>query len=134
MKRIFLIVILALTGIISCYSQKFEVTNTFFAPNEKLTFTASYYMSGLYTDLAQITMHASLVKTKTSEYLRLKCIGSTFSSMDSFFKIRDLYESYVNPKTLKPSLFKRAIDEGGYVKNIKYKVRSCRSFCMYISN
>lgn len=121
MKKIFLLILLAVTGITSCYSQKFEVTNTFLAPGEKLTFTASYYMSGLYTDLAQITMHTIKVKTKTSEYLRLKCTGSTYSSMDSFFKIRDLYESYVNPITLKPSLFKRAIDEGGYVKNIKYK-------------
>ncbi|MDA9069318.1 DUF3108 domain-containing protein, partial [Arenitalea sp.] len=45
---------------------------------------------------------------------------TTYSKWDNFFKIRDLYESYVNPKTLKPYLYNRDINEGGYYKNMKY--------------
>ena len=41
-----------------------------------------------------------------------------------FFKIRDLYESYVNPTTLKPSLYKRNIFEGGFTKTEKYIFKS----------
>ncbi|WP_194767737.1 DUF3108 domain-containing protein [Tamlana sp. I1] len=88
--------------------------------HEKLTFTASYNMSGILTDLAEVTMETSPVKTSKATLLRLKCTATTYSKWDNFFKIRDLYESYVNPKTLTPYLYNRDINEGGYYKNMKY--------------
>ncbi|MES2410741.1 MAG: DUF3108 domain-containing protein [Bacteroidota bacterium] len=87
---------------------------------EKLVYAGSYNMSGLMTQLAQVTMSTENVTTAKNTYLHLSCELSTYSKWDSFFKIRDLYESYVNPKTLKPSLYKRSIDEGGYTKKEKY--------------
>ncbi len=89
-------------------------------PGEKLTFAASYNMSGLMTQLAQVTMETETVTTEKNNYLHLSCEAATFSKWDSFFKIRDIYESYVNPTTLKPSLYKRNIDEGGFTKKEKY--------------
>ncbi len=91
-----------------------------FKEGEKLVFTASYNMSGLLTDLAQVTMETSEIKTSKNTLWRLKCTATTFSKWDSFFKIRDLYESYVNPRTLTPYLYKREIDEGGHYKFVKY--------------
>lgn len=87
---------------------------------EKLVFVGSYNMSGLMTQLAQVTMSTENVTTAKNTYLHLSCELSTYSKWDSFFKIRDLYESYVNPINLKPSLYKRSIDEGGYTKKEKY--------------
>jgi hypothetical protein len=95
--------------------------NTTIAAGEKLTFSASYNMSGLLNELAQVTMETSEVKTSSSTLLKLKCTAATYSKWDSFFKIRDLYESYVSPKTLTPYLYNRDIDEGGYKKFMKYK-------------
>jgi len=89
-------------------------------PNEKLVYAASYNMSGLMTHLAQVTMETETVKTAKKNYLHLSCQAATFSRWDTFFKIRDLYESYVNPVTLKPSLYKRNVYEGGYFKTEKY--------------
>jgi Protein of unknown function (DUF3108) len=94
--------------------------NNAIAAGEKLTFTASYNMSGLLTDLAQVTMETSEVKTSKSTLLRLKCKAKTFTKWDNFFKINDLYESYVSPSSLKPYLYKREINEGGYYKFMKY--------------
>jgi len=91
-----------------------------FQAGENLIFTASYNRSGLMTDLAQITMQTSEIKTSKSTLLRLKCTARTYSKWDNFFKIRDLYESYVNPNTLTPYLYKREIDEGGHYKFTKY--------------
>lgn len=91
-----------------------------FKAGEKLTFTASYNMTGLMTDLAEITMQTSEVKTSKSTLLKLKCTAVTYRKWDNFFKIRDLYESYVNPNNLKPYLYKREIDEGGHYKFVKY--------------
>lgn len=87
---------------------------------EKLVYAGSYNMSGLMTHLAQVTMSTETVTTAKNSYLHLNCELSTFSKWDKFFKIRDIYESYVNPVTLKPSLYKRSIDEGGYTKKEKY--------------
>jgi hypothetical protein len=89
-------------------------------PGERLVFAGSYNMSGLMTQLAQVTMSTESVSTSKNTYLHLSCELSTYSKWDSFFKIRDLYESYVNPANLKPNLYKRSIDEGGYTKKEKY--------------
>jgi len=95
--------------------------NKTIASGEKLIFSASYNMNGLLNDLAQVTMETSEVKTSKSTLLKLKCTAATYSNWDSFFKIRDLYESYVSPKTLTPYLYNRDINEGGYEKFMKYK-------------
>ncbi len=90
------------------------------AAGEKLVYTTSYNMSGVLTDIAQVTMEASEVKTSKSTLLRLKCTAATYSKWDNFFKIRDLYESYVNPNNLTPYLYNRDVNEGSYFKNMKY--------------
>ena len=94
--------------------------NTTILGGEKLVFNASYNISGLMTQLAQVTMETSDVKTSSANLLHLKCTAVTFSKWDSFFKIRDLYESYVNPKNLRPVMHKRDIEEGTYKKQMKY--------------
>lgn len=88
--------------------------------NEKLVFAGSYNMSGLMTQLAQITISTNTVQTSKKTYLHLSATASTFTKWDNFFKIRDLYESYVEPTTLKPSLYKRNILEGNYTQTEKY--------------
>ena len=95
--------------------------NNAFNAGEELKFTAAYNMSGIMTDLAEVTMETSEIKTSKSTLMRLKCTAATYSKWDNFFKIRDLYESYVNPKTLTPYLYKRDIYEGGYTKFVQYK-------------
>lgn len=91
--------------------------------DEKLVYASSYNMSGLMTQLAQVTLSTETVKTSKTSYLHLSCEAATYSKWDSFFKIRDLYESYVNRLSLKPSLYKRSIDEGGFRKTEKYIIK-----------
>ncbi|MEL4309057.1 DUF3108 domain-containing protein [Joostella sp. CR20] len=103
-----------------CSAFAFSQQNTTIKPDEKLTYVASYNMGGLLTNIAQVTMETETVTTSKSTLLHLRCKAVTYSKWDSFFRIRDVYESYVNPSTLKPLLYKRDIDEGGYIKQIKY--------------
>ncbi|MFK7748488.1 MAG: DUF3108 domain-containing protein [Kordia sp.] len=91
-----------------------------FKDGEKLVFTASYKMSGFLTDLAQVTMETSEVKTSSNNLYHFKCRASTFRKYDFFFKIRDVYESYVSKSSLVPALYKRDIHEGSYKKKMKY--------------
>ena len=87
---------------------------------EKFVYAASYNMSGLMTQLAQVKMETETVKTSKKTLLHLSCESVTFSKWDAFFKIRDMYESYVDPSSLKPSLYKRDIAEGKFTKKEKY--------------
>lgn len=87
---------------------------------EQLVFAGSYEMKGLMTNIAQATMKTATMQTSKSSYLHLSLELATFSKWDNYFKIRDLYESFVNPTTLKPALYKRNIYEGGYTKSEKY--------------
>ena len=102
------------------FSSSSSQSNSAIKSGERLVFSGSYNMSGLMTQLAQITMTTETVTTAKNTYLHLNCEAATYSKWDKFFKIRDLYESYVNPLTLRPSLYKRSIDEGGYIKKEKY--------------
>lgn len=103
-----------------CVVFAFQIGFSQIKSGEKLVYSASYNMAGLMTQLAQVKLETNTVKTSKSSYLHLSCEAATFSKWDSFFKIRDLYESYVNPSTLKPSMYKRDINEGGYLKKEKY--------------
>ena len=102
------------------FSSSSSQSNSAIKSGERLVFSGSYNMSGLMSQLAQITMTTETVTTAKNNYLHLNCEAATYSKWDKFFKIRDLYESYVNPLTLRPSLYKRSIDEGGYIKKEKY--------------
>ncbi len=113
MKRLFFVFTLLLAAFLNAQ-------NNTISSSEKLVYTASYNMSGILTDIAQVTMETSPVKTTNATLLKLKCTAATYSKWDSFFKIRDLYESYVNPKTLTPYLYNRDINEGSYSKYVKY--------------
>ncbi|MBP9016454.1 MAG: DUF3108 domain-containing protein [Paludibacteraceae bacterium] len=88
--------------------------------NEKLVYSGSYFLSGMMTNVAQITMSTEMLKTSKKSYLHLSVEAATFQKWDSYFKIRDLYESYVDPQSLKPSLYQRNVYEGGYTKTEKY--------------
>lgn len=110
--------LIALCIFTNCLSYAQNKTIAF---GEKLVFTASYNMSGLLTDIAQISMETSKIKTSKSTLMRLKCSASTYSDFDSFFKVRDLYESYVSPTNLTPYLYKRDIKEGGFYKFMQYR-------------
>lgn len=114
MKHLFVLICLSINIIASAQ-------NTTIGSNEKLTFSASYNMSGLLTEIAQVTMETSEVKTSNATLLKLKCTAATYSSFDNYFKIRDLYESYVSPTSLTPYLYKRDINEGSYYKFEQYK-------------
>lgn len=114
MKHLFVILFITIGYVVNAQ-------NTAIGTNEKLTFSASYNMSGLLTEIAQVTMETSPVKTSSTTLLKLKCSAATYSSFDNYFKIRDLYESYVSPTSLIPFLYKRDINEGSYYKFEQYK-------------
>ena len=54
---------------------------------------------------------------KGEKVFHTKGTGWTSGMIKWFFKVDDVYESYFDKDTIKPYLFKRKIDEGGYKKH-----------------
>ncbi len=115
MKRLLLNLSFLLLTVISLNAQI-----TAYKPGEVLVYTGSYYMSGAWTDLAQITMKVNQTSYKGVPLYKLSIITQTYQEWDSYFKIRDIYQSWINPKTGLPLLFSRNVDEGGYKIIVKY--------------
>ena len=76
--------------ILCLISLSINAQNNAIAAGEKLIYTASYNMSGILTDIAQVTMETSEAKTSKATLLRLKCSATTYSKWDNFFKIFSL--------------------------------------------
>jgi hypothetical protein len=91
-----------------------------FKSGEHLTYQASYNMSSVLATFAEVNLKVATVNTSKNKYLHLKCTANTYAKWDNFFKIRDLYEAYVSPITIKPSLYIRDNNENGTIRKEKY--------------
>ncbi len=97
-----------------------NVVNRAFGDGEKLLYVGSFNLSSLWTNVAEITLEVNKTTGSSSPVLRLAVSAQTFSAWDSYFKMRDLYQSWVEQESGKPLIFKRDILEGKYIKDEKY--------------
>ncbi len=108
-KNILLLLLTFFT--LSTFSQKKEAV---FKDGEWLRYKMSY--SGFFR------AGTAVLKLEEKELNGKKVFHSTGTGWTSglikwFFKVSDKYESYFDKDTIKPYLFKRKINEGGYKKN-----------------
>ena len=89
-----------------------------FKPGERLTYRLTY---GVF-DAGEATL--SVVETKKTvkgrKLWRMIGQGRTVSAFEWFYKIDDLYESYMDVKAMVPWVFKRRVDEGSHKINQDY--------------
>ena len=107
-----------------------------FQQGEKLTYIVSYNWFVIWTEVGEVTF--SVDKSNIGEFptYHLLGVGQTYPGWDIFFKVRDRYESWVNPETLQPIYFKRRVREGGYEIDINYLFNHKRNYALssYIVN
>ena len=131
MSRNIILFIIALTlSTVKNYSQ--ELSSKSYKSGEHLTYQVSYNVSGLLSTIAQVDMRASALKTTKKQYMQLKCTAHTYSKWDGFFKIRDLYESYVNPYNSEPAIYKRDTNENGTIRKEKYIYKGTNVKATYV--
>ena len=100
---------------ISCLSQsQCNILTGVFKGGEKVTFTVSYNWGPVWVNAGTVTFSVDEELYKGKLRYHLKASGSTFPSYDLLFKVRDYYDAWVEPATLKTIDFKRYIYEGGY--------------------
>jgi hypothetical protein len=119
-RHIFSAIFLAIILEINLFSQ--AGINTAFQSGESLKFKGSYFMSSLWADLAEVKIDVADLNSGGKSLYMITATASTFSNYDSFFKIRDLFQTYIDRNEVKPYLFKRIVDEGGYKFNMKYVI------------
>lgn len=98
-----------------------KIINSSYKSGEQLTYLISYTWFFLWTDVGEVTFKVSSEVWEGKDVLHLKCSGNTYPFYDWFFKVRDLYESWIDPNTQQPLHFNRSIYEGGYTKENEYK-------------
>jgi hypothetical protein len=99
------------------------VNNMAFQSGESLRFKGSYYMSSLWADLAEIKIDVKDQNSGGKVLYAITATVSTYSNYDSFFKIRDYFQTMTDKSDLKPYLFIRNVDEGGFKFSMKYTIR-----------
>jgi hypothetical protein len=122
---------LILSAVFSQFITAQKISNTAFQGGEKLKYVGSYNMSSVWTDIAEVTLEVTSVTSQGVPLLNLKGTAKTYTSWDTYFKIRDSYQSWVTPNTVEPLIFKRDMDEGGYTNDSKYvfKRKSKTAIC-----
>lgn len=94
------------------------VKNNAFAPGEYLKYRVSYGA----VDAGEVTMMVKSTKQTVAgrEMIHVEGIGKTLGSFNSFYRVNDKYESYMDKKGLFPWFFYRRVNEGGYIINQDY--------------
>ncbi len=116
---LFLSLIFLGLGLISADSISLpSVTNTSFQVGEKLRYRVTYG----FVDAGEAVMEVKSTSKKTNgrEMIHLKGTGRTLGGFNAFYKVHDVYESYVDKKGIFPWQFVRRVDEGGYKVNQDY--------------
>ncbi|MCO4813753.1 MAG: DUF3108 domain-containing protein [Flavobacteriales bacterium] len=95
-----------------------SVTNSSFKVGEKLRYRITYGF--MDAGEAVLEVKATTRKGNNRPLLHVIGTGKTLGGFSAFYKVRDVYESYIDQKSIMPWLFIRDVNEGGYKINQTY--------------
>ena len=87
-----------------------QIDNNAFQVGEEITYKVYYNLNFIWIPAGEVVFKVD----ETGSQYHLSATGSTYSSYEWFFKVRDRYDTYVDKKTLLPSLSIRDVNEGKY--------------------
>ena len=118
MKKVYELLMVLLTGTpLLAFSQDNVTPIHAFQPNEKISYNVYYSVIGIYVNAGTATFTTSSERFQNADVFHVVGEGSTNSSYDWIYKVRDRYESYFNSTDLQPLKFIRQINEGKYKKH-----------------
>ena len=86
------------------------IYNSAFQHGEELTYKIYYNLNFVWVPAGEVVFRVNEVE----EQFHYSVKGSTYSSYEWFFKVRDNYDTYVEKGSLLPTLSIRDVKEGGY--------------------
>lgn len=97
-----------------------EINNTAFGHGEEIKYIVSYNWGFIWIDAGVVVFKTKEAKVNNKDVLHIVGAGTTFSYWDWFFKMRDIYQAWVDPIDLKPVKYNRDIEDGGYWIKVDY--------------
>lgn len=94
------------------------VKNTSFETGEKLRYRVTYGF--MDAGEATIEVKSTTKKGDGRELQHAVATGKTLGGFDNFYHVHDVYETYIDKKSMMPWYFVRNVDEGGYKINQNY--------------
>jgi len=91
------------------------IHNTAFQAGETSTYTV-YYTLGVFIAAGEASFVINRENLNNKPVYHITGEGKTYSFYDSFFRVRDKYETFIDTASLQPLKFIRNVDEGGYKK------------------
>jgi hypothetical protein len=92
------------------------IRNLAFQDSENITFNIFYAVIGIYINAGTANFTVTQKELNNRPVYHVIGSGTSNSSYDWIFKVRDKYETYIDTATLKPLKFVRDINEGGFKK------------------
>lgn len=94
--------------------------NLTYQPGESLDYKIAYNWGALWLNAGEVNFSVKEALIQEKQTYHLIGTGRSISSFDWFFKVRDVYESWIDQSTLLPVRYKRDVSEGGYTINNQY--------------
>jgi Protein of unknown function (DUF3108) len=89
-------------------------SNNVFGDGEQIRYTVSYNWGPVWVDAGLVTFSVTSELFRGKPSLHLKGTGKSFASYDLLFKVRDYFDSWIDPETFLSYDFRRTVYEGGY--------------------
>src|SRR5688572_10639254 len=83
-----------------------------FASGEELNYHVIYNWGMVWLESGYASFKVTSAKLNNRKCYRLNGTGNTYPKYDWFFKVRDVFETYVDSQTLRPLKFQADILEG----------------------
>ena len=112
---LFLSVILFRGFLLNAGDEFCGIRNNAFIAGESSTYTV-YYTLGVFIAAGEANFNINLEHLNNKPVYHITGDGKTYSFYDSFFRVRDKYETFIDTSSLQPMKFIRHVDEGGYKK------------------
>ncbi len=81
---------------------------------EQISYVVYYTVAGIYMNAGKAVFTNNLEKLNGVPVYHITADGKTNPSHDWVYKVRDIYETYMDTATLRPIKFVRNVYEGGY--------------------
>lgn len=99
----------------ACYEQKIS-----FKADEALQYKIYYNWKALWMSAGTVDFSVQNEMIEDTPTFHTTAIGKTYKRYEWFYKVYDVYESYIDTTTYKPVRFVRDISEGDYTKKLSY--------------
>lgn len=98
-----------------------SVSNSAFQVGEKLRYRVTYG----FMDAGEAVLEVRSTKRKGNNRSLYHCVGKgrTLGGFNAFYKVRDVYQTYIDKQSIMPWYFVRDVNEGGYKINQAYSFK-----------